>query len=186
MSLLYRWQLKQILWECKVVFYFLMSKIEMGFPGGSVVKNLPAVQEPQETWVWVGEIWRRAWQPTPVFLCGESRGQSLADCSPWGEKERDMTEWLRTHFLRESVLVYRMSSSKDYLCFPSGSDDKESVCNAGVLGSIPGLGRSPGGGHGNPLQYSWLENPHWPRSLAGCSPWGHRETDMTELLSIAK
>ena len=35
----------------------------------------------------------------------------------------------------------------------------ESVCNAGDLGSIPGLGRSPGGGHGNPLQYSSLENP---------------------------
>ena len=39
--------------------------------------------------------------------------------------------------------------------FPGGSDDKESACNAGDLGSIPGLGRSPGGGHGNPLQYRW-------------------------------
>ena len=36
---------------------------------------------------------------------------------------------------------------------------KESTCNAGDLGLIPGLGRSPGGGHGNPLQYSCLENP---------------------------
>ena len=40
-----------------------------------------------------------------------------------------------------------------------GSDDKETACNAGDLGSIPGLGRRPGGGHGNPLQYSCLENP---------------------------
>ena len=40
-----------------------------------------------------------------------------------------------------------------------GSDDKETACNAGDLGSIPGLGRRPGGGHGNPLQYSYLENP---------------------------
>ena len=39
--------------------------------------------------------------------------------------------------------------------FPSGSDDKESACNEGDLGSIRGLGRSPRGGHGNPLQYSW-------------------------------
>ena len=39
------------------------------------------------------------------------------------------------------------------------SDGKEFACNAGDLGSIPGLGRSPGGGHGNPLQYSCLENP---------------------------
>ena len=43
--------------------------------------------------------------------------------------------------------------------FPGGSDGKESTCNAGDLGSIPGLRRSPGGGHGNPLQYSCLENP---------------------------
>ena len=43
--------------------------------------------------------------------------------------------------------------------FPGGSDSKESTYNAGDLGSIPGLGRSPGGGHGNPLQYSCLENP---------------------------
>ena len=44
--------------------------------------------------------------------------------------------------------------------FPGGSAGKESACNAGDLSSIPGLGRSPGGGHGNLLQYSCLENPH--------------------------
>ena len=43
--------------------------------------------------------------------------------------------------------------------FPSGSEVKASACNAGDLGSIPGLGRSPGEGNGNPLQYSCLENP---------------------------
>ena len=43
--------------------------------------------------------------------------------------------------------------------FPSGSDGKESACNAGDLGSIPGLERSPGEGNGYPLQYSCLENP---------------------------
>ena len=41
------------------------------------------------------------------------------------------------------------------------------------------IGKIPGGGHGNPLQYSCLENPHEQRSLAGYSPWGH-ESDMTE------
>ena len=55
---------------------------------------------------------------------------------------------------------------------------KKSACNAGDLGSIPGLGRS-GGGHGNPLQFSCLENPHGQRSLAGCSPWGRKESDTT-------
>ena len=49
--------------------------------------------------------------------------------------------------------------------FPGSSDDKKSACNAGDLSSIPGLGRPPGGGHGNPLQYSCLENPHGQRSL---------------------
>ena len=43
--------------------------------------------------------------------------------------------------------------------FPGGSEVKVSACNAGDLGSIPGLGRSPGEGNGNPLQYSCLENP---------------------------
>ena len=48
------------------------------------------------------------------------------------------------------------------------------------LGLIPGLGRSPGGEHGNPLQYSCLKNPHGQRSLAGYSPWDHKESDTTE------
>ena len=55
--------------------------------------------------------------------------------------------------------------------------------NAGDIrdtSSIPGLGRSPGGEHGNPLQYSCLENPHGQRSLVGHSPLGHKESDMTE------
>ena len=43
--------------------------------------------------------------------------------------------------------------------FPSGSDSKKSACNAGDLGLIPGSGRSPGEGNGNPLQYSCLEKP---------------------------
>ena len=42
------------------------------------------------------------------------------------------------------------------------------------------------GGHGNPLQYSCLENPHGQRSLAGCSPWRHKESDTTEQLSTAQ
>ena len=46
-----------------------------------------------------------------------------------------------------------------YNDFPGGSDSRVSAYNAGDLGSIPGLGRSPGGGLGNPLQYSCLENP---------------------------
>ena len=69
--------------------------------------------------------------------------------------------------------------------FPGGSDGKESAYSVGDLGSIPGLGRSPGEGHGSPLQYSCLNNPHGQRSLVGYSPWGRKESDMTEQLSMA-
>ena len=48
---------------------------------------------------------------------------------------------------------------------------------------IPGLGRSPGGGHGNLLQYFCLENPHGQKSLVGYSPWDRKEADITERLS---
>ena len=67
---------------------------------------------------------------------------------------------------------------------PDGSDGKESAYNAGDLGLIPGMGRSPGGGHGNPVQYSCLENPHGQKSLVGYSPWGCKESHMTKQLSI--
>ena len=69
------------------------------------------------------------------------------------------------------------------LCIPGGSDDKESTYNAGDLGSIPGLGRSPGGGHGNPLQYSCLENPHG--HLVCQVPYGYPEHRSTSEESVA-
>ena len=55
--------------------------------------------------------------------------------------------------------------------FPGGSDSKESACNVGDLGSIPGWGRSLGGGHGYPLQYSCPENPMDRGTWRGYSPW---------------
>ena len=69
-----------------------------------------------------------------------------------------------------------------FLGFPCGSDGKESACNVGDLGLIPGLGRSHGEGKGYPLQYSGLENP------MDCiySPWGHKESDRTEQLSLLR
>ena len=59
--------------------------------------------------------------------------------------------------------------------FPGGSDSKASACDVGDPGSIPGLGRSPGEGNGNSI----LES-HEHRSLVGYSPWGCKESDMTE------
>ena len=69
--------------------------------------------------------------------------------------------------------------------FPGGSDGKESACNAGDSGSIPGLGRSPGEGNGNPLQYSCLENPmdrgSWQATVHGVT----KVTDMTMTAAAA-
>ena len=66
--------------------------------------------------------------------------------------------------------------------FPGGSDCKEATCNAGDLGSIPGLGRPPGGGHGNLLQYSCLENPK-DGGAWWATVYGVAESDTTEQLS---
>ena len=62
--------------------------------------------------------------------------------------------------------------------FPCGSAGKESACNVGDLGWIPGLGRSPGEGKGYPFQYSGLEN-------SMDSPWGRKESDTIEWLSLS-
>ena len=67
-----------------------------------------------------------------------------------------------------------------FLGFPCGSADKESICNMGDLGWIPGLGRSPGEGKGCPLQCSCLENS------MDCIPCGRKESDTTERLSLAR
>ena len=70
--------------------------------------------------------------------------------------------------------------------FPSSSVGKESACDAGDPGLIPGLGRSSGEGNGNPLQYSCLENLMDRGDLdhSWTSLWGHKESDMTERLTL--
>ena len=69
----------------------------------------------------------------------------------------------------------------EYPGFPSGSDGKESACNVGDPGSIPGSGRVPGEGNGCRLHYSHLENP--TDGGASRSPWGRKEPDTTEQLT---
>ena len=67
------------------------------------------------------------------------------------------------------------------MSFLGSTAGKESTCNVGDLDLIPELGRSPGGGHGNPLYCILaMENPHGQRNLAGYDPWGWKESDMTE------
>ena len=84
--------------------------------------------------------------------------------------------------LHHGVLKTPLSSRGDRLPtqYSWASLVAQMVKNLEDLGLIPGLGRSPGRGHGYPLQYSCLENPQGQRSLAGYNPWGSKELDTTE------
>ena len=73
--------------------------------------------------------------------------------------------------------------ARDKVGFPGSSDTKKSACNTGDLGSIPGLGRFPGGGHAAHSIILCLENPHGQRRLADYSPCGRKESDTTERLN---
>ena len=77
-----------------------------------------------------------------------------------------------------------MNRQKSCITLPGGTESKESAYSAGDPGSIPGSGKSPGEGNGNPLQYCCLENPHGQRSLAGYFLWGREELDTTDRLHI--
>ena len=81
---------------------------------------------------------------------------------------------------REAPLEKGQATHFNILGLPLCSAGRESARNAGDLGWIPGLGRSPGGGHGHPLWHPCVENPHEQRSLVGYSPRGHKELDTTE------
>ena len=64
--------------------------------------------------------------------------------------------------------------------FPNGSASKEYIYNVGDLSSIPGSGRVPGGGNGNPLQHSWLKNPMDGGTWQATAHLGHQKSDTTE------
>ena len=117
-----------------------------------MVKNLPAMQK-----AWV----RSLGQEDPLGKGMATHSSTLAWRIPWTEEPGGL----------QSMGLQRLGHdcATNTFGFTSGSDSKESACKAGDLGSIPGSGRSPEEGNGNPLQYSCLENP-----MAGYSPWSHR------------
>ena len=110
------------------------------------------------------------YQSIPVFLPGEFNGQrSLAAYSPRCRRKsdtNDATDHVCTHSRFKSSCPYPRTSQVALVV-------KNLSANAGDIrdmGSTPGLGRSPGGGHANPFQYSCLEDPHGHRSLVGYRP----------------
>ena len=92
--------------------------------------------------------------------------------------------WSTLHFMKDLTGVLQEAEAEIsvvcyYLCV-AGSDGKESACNGGDLGLIPGSGRSPGEGNGNPLQYSCLEASMDRGAWWATVPRGCKESDMTE------
>ena len=86
-----------------------------------MVKNLPAMRETPGFNPWVGKIpWRRAWQPTAVFLPEESHGQrSMAGYSPWGHKELDTTEWLNNNRIFALSLLHAWLGTSHHILVDS-------------------------------------------------------------------
>ena len=99
--------------------------------------------------------WRRKWQPSPVFLLGESQ-----DGGAWWAAFYGVTQnqtWLKWLSSSSSISSFLLPTPV-FSGFPCDSAGEESICNVGVLGLIPGLGRSHGERKGYPIPYSGLEN----------------------------
>ena len=119
--------------------------------------------------------------PGPQSIPGQSWVSELRSLAFSSNSQIETHTYRRTH--TQSSSHRQDTDTHIYEGLPCGSDGKETVCSVGDLGSVPGLERSPGGGHGNPLQCSCLENPRGQRSLVSSSPWGCKESNTTEQLS---
>ena len=126
---------------------------------------------------------RKAFCKDHSYLISSAQSNRLKECK--GAEQHWMGVMMMTkemmHTLDKTgcawvcVCVFPGSKNDDvyfWVGFPGGSVVKNPPANAGDVGSIPGLGRSPGERIGNPLQYSCLTNPMDKRSLVGYSPWG--------------
>ena len=131
--------------------------------------------------------WSRKWQPTPGFLPGKSCGQrSLAGYSPWDHRVRhDLVTKPPPPYRYACIYVFIMS-------FPGGASGEEPACQCRRCercGFNPWIRKIPWGGHGHPLQYPCLENPHGQRRLSGYISLGNslgREAWWATVQSVAK
>ena len=154
--------------------------------------KIPWTEEPDSYGPWDRKEWTRLSDFTslPFNSHWGLRDKPLSLGGNWSKFNRTLhyfpihnkitpSVFQKTHYKVVSTLFAFLLSlcelhppSKLYLMgFPGGSDSKKTCLQCRDLVSIPGLGRSPEGEHGNPLQYSYLENSHGQRSLAGYSPW---------------
>ena len=155
-------------WSCWGNWLWLSQLNEAGFPGVNRGSRLLEA---------LNVIWLK-----PVTKQNSSQ-TGLIDISNQGMRASwiwDLFFFFWVHCLQRNHIFYWASQVAQVV--------KNTPANVGEVrdsGSILGLGRSPGGGHDNPLQYSCLENPHGQRSLVGYSTRGCKESDTTEWLSIA-
>ena len=125
-----------------------------------------------------GIRWKRCVEDASFYLLG----QSCVRFTPWVQSLDEFSEQTHSQACPSDVILGNGGELPNVMEAQVALVVKNLPTNIGDVrdsDSIPGSGRSPGRGHGNPLQYSCLENPHGQRSLAGCSPWGHKELDMT-------
>ena len=127
----------------------------MGFPGSPVGKESACNSE-----------------PSLISASGRSAGEGIGYPlqNSWASLVAQLVKNLPA--MQETLVQRDRLPTPEFLGFPGGSAGKESICNEGDLGLIPGLGRSPGEGEGYPLQHSGLEN-----SRDCVSPWGRKESD---------
>ena len=129
----------------------------MGLPGQSWGHTRVLVARakgggPQGLWEGLPALCHCHLQPAPA-LRGSGEGLGLKREVDWGLGVRQFS-----------------------MGIPRWLSNKESTCQCGRAGFDPWVGKIPGGGNGNPLQYSCLENSHGQRSLVGYSPWGRKES----------
>ena len=156
-----------VLWPPHVKSWVIGKDFDVGRDWGQEEKGM--TENEKAGWHYRLDGHEFGWTPG----VGDGQG-GLACCDSWGRKESDRTERLNWTELTECPVA-----------FPGGSVVKNPPANAGNARdaiSIPGSRRSPGKENSNPLQYSCLENSIDKRILAGYSPWGDKETDLTKRL----
>ena len=104
--------------------------------------------------------WRRKWQPTPVFLPGESQGRGDRWAAIYGvAQSQTQLKWFSSSKTYKTIYTHIYLASQLVLVVKNPPVNAGCVRDRSLMDLIPGLGRSPGGGHGNPVLYSCLENP---------------------------
>ena len=131
-----------------------------GFPSGSNVKKPPAMQEPQETWVWsLGQkdpLEEHMTNHSSILAWRISQTKNSGGLTVHGVTKSQKSE--RTWHSMAPLGNWKKKKESIEWDFRGGSYGEESACNAGDLGSILGSERSPGEGNGNPLRYFCLDN----------------------------